>query len=325
MLTYMFRMRFFAKGQPLEYPGESQDSFSLSIDGRTFNFQAIRKNEPIKWPERHVITCGGFSTEQEAWEAGNRCKNALYMLGVKMRRSLELGNNKATSLSNEAHKRMIEDALREQGYEVRCYDNVNGLAVYPESPLPYFDSEVHGYFTSEGPPRPTFDDVFEENYRLNWSMNERESLACALYGAAQTEVSARAKFLLLVSVVESLIESEERDTQTLKHVEHLIKLTEESALAQSAKSSLLGSLKWLRYESINHMCKELVTRHLGEKEYGGKKAQQFFRECYSIRSELLHTGKSSKENALSTVLNDLNILVQDLLDSTLHKSPMDRA
>lgn len=316
-------MRFFAKGSLLEYPGESQDSFSLSIGGRTFNFQAIRKNEPIKWPERHVITCGGFSTEQEAWEAGNRCKNALYMLGVKMRRSLELGNNKATSLSNDAHKRTIKNAYREQGHEVRCYDYVNGLAVYPETPLPVFNAEVYGYGVAEGPPRPTFSDIFEENYRLNWSMNERESLACALYGAAQTEVTTRAKFIFLVNVVESLIEGKERDTQTLKHVEHLIELTEESALAQSAKSSLLGSLKWLRHESINHMCKELVTRHLGEKEYGGKKAQQFFRDCYSIRSELLHTGKSSKENALSTVLNDLNILVQDLLDSTLHKSPTD--
>ncbi len=318
-------MRFFAKGSPLDYPGDNQASFSLSIDDKTFNFKAFRESEDFRGPERHVITCGGFPTEQEAWEAGGRCKDTLFMLGVKMRRSLDLGKDKVTSPSNDAHKKMMSDALSEQGSEVQYYDNVYGLAVYPETPSPVFD-EVYGYLTTEGPPRLTFIDVFEENYRLNWIMNERESLACALYGAAQTEVSARAKFFFLVSVVESLLESEERDPQAVEHVEHLIELTKESALGQSAKSSLLGTLKWLRYESINHMCNTLITRYLAGNEYGGKKAQQFFRECYSIRSDLLHTGKSSGEGiTMETVIDDLNILVQDLLDSALQKSPVNRA
>lgn len=321
MITYQFRIRFFAKGNSIAYPGDEQGSFSLQVDDKTFDFRAFRKEESFWGGEWHVITCGGFSTEQEAWEAGNRCKNALYMLGVKMRRSLDLGKDEATSNTNDAFKKTTADAAREAGYEVQLYDNVHGLAAYPETPVPQF-LEFSAYGTVEGPPKPTFSEVFEESYRLNWNLNDRESLACALYGAAQAEVSARAKFLFLVNVTESLIESKERAPQALEHVEQLIEVTRTSALERSAKESLLASLSWHRYESINHMCKELITRHLGEKRYGGKKAQHFFRDCYSIRSDLLHTGKSNvEENMLS--INDLDMLVQDLLDSMLQKSPTD--
>ena len=74
MPTYLFRMRFFAEGDPLVYPGEDQDTFSLPVDDRTFDFRAFRKEESFWGGEWHVITCGGFSTEEEAWRAGVRCK-----------------------------------------------------------------------------------------------------------------------------------------------------------------------------------------------------------------------------------------------------------
>ena len=326
MLTYQFRLRFFAKGDPISYPGDNQDSFELSIDGKTFNFRASRKEEDFWGGEWHVITCGGFSTEKEAWEAGSRCRNALYMLGVEMRRSLDLGKDKATSSMNDKMKESMANVAKEQGYDVQFYNNVHGLTVHPEAPIPQF-LEISGYgITSSGLVKPLFNDVFEKNYRLDWQLNDRESLACALYSAAQTEVSVKAKFLLLVSVVESLIESEKRDKQTLEHVEYLIELTKQSELAQPAKASLLGSLKWLRNESINRMGKLLVKQHLGEKEYEGKRAPQFFRDCYSIRSNLLHTGKSSvEENMLPTVVSNLNSLVQDLLESISQKSSADEA
>lgn len=326
MLTYRFRLRFFAKGDPIAYPGENQDSFELPIGDKTFNFRAFRKEEDFWGGEWHVVTCGGLLTEEEAWEAGNRCRNALYMLGVEMRKSLDLGRDKATTLTNDGFKKFIADTAKEHGFgEVQHYDNVHGLTVYPETPTPDFLEMSMHLSTNSGLVKLLFSDVFEKNYKLNWQLNDRESLACALYGAAQIEVSTRAKLLLLVSVVESLIESEERDTQALEHVERLIELTKQSELAQSAKESLLGSLKWLRCESINHMGKLLVRHHLGEKEYGGKKAQQFFRDCYSIRSDLLHTGKSDvEENMLPTVVSNLNELVQDLLESISQKSPSDK-
>lgn len=323
MVTYQFRVRFFARGNPITYPGDEQDSFSLSIDDKTFDFRAFREEDDLRGGEWHVVTCGGFATEQEAWEFGSRCKNALYMLGVKMRRSLDLGKDTLTSSSNDAFKKAIADAAREQGYEMQHYDNVHGLAVYPEIPWPSF-FEISGRVVNEGPPKPTFSDVFEGNYRLNWKLNDRESLACALYSAAQTEVSTRAKFLFLVSVIESLIESEERTPQVLEHVNHLIGLTKSSTLPQDAKLSLLDSLKWLRYESINHMAKTLITLHLDGREYGGKKAQRFFRECYSIRSDLLHTGRSAiEESMLLTIIHNLDMLVRDLLNSMIQRSPND--
>ena len=241
-----------------------------------------------------------------------------------MRKKLDLGSDKATIRMSEGWKQRLDNDLRKQGYNVQHSDSVHGLAVYPETPSPSF-LEGSGHFVTEGPPRPTFSSVFEENYRLNWSLDERGSLACALYGATQTEVSTRAKFIFLVNVVESLIERKERVPQALDHVEHLIELTEKLVLEQSAKDSLLSNMKSLRNESINYACKKLISHYLNKKVYGSKKAPQFFHDCYSIRSSLLHTGKSTiEENMLPTVVNNLDMLVRDLLDGILQKSPTDR-
>lgn len=76
--------------------------------------------------------------------------------------------------------------------------------------------------------------------------------------------------------IEALIEPARKSAEAVQHVNSFIKQIEESLLEQGEKNSLLGSLGWLRDESITKAGRRLATEKLGNKNYEGKSAPDFF-------------------------------------------------
>ena len=98
-------------------------------------------------------------------------------------------------------------------------------------------------------------------------------------------------------------------------VDSLVQQTKSSNLEQNGKNSVIGSLNWLRKESINQAGKRLVTERLGsEKKYEELSPPDFFAKCYRLRSNLVHGSipfPSFKE--VGSVVATLEVFVSELL------------
>ena len=64
---------------------------------------------------------------------------------------------------------------------------------------------------------------------------------------------------MLVMAVESLISLEPRSDGARRHVETLMSATRASGLGAEEIRSMLGTLAWLRYESISHAGRRLAA------------------------------------------------------------------
>lgn len=146
-------------------------------------------------------------------------------------------------------------------------------------------------------------------------------MAFELYGLSHFESAPRARFVTLISAIETISETKPRNAEALKHVERLIKFTHNSGLPRSEINSLLGHLGWLKRESISKAGRDLVGTLLESNEYGGEQAKDFFQHCYNLRSELLHGGKPKDDTVnLGLLVVHLDHLVADLLvASTRHR------
>ena len=69
-------------------------------------------------------------------------------------------------------------------------------------------------------------------------------------------------------------------------------MTQAADLPDSEKSSLLGSLKWQRLQSIGQAGKAPAAT-LGDRIYMDMTPSKFFIHCYELRSRLVH-GASSR-------------------------------
>jgi hypothetical protein len=99
----------------------------------------------------------------------------------------------------------------------------------------------------------------------------------------------------------------------------MINATEESAsLSAEEKRSLLGSLTWLKCESINQTGRKLASDRLGDRKYMEKKAPAFFSYCYGIRSRLVHGEHPlPTQQEIGSVVAQLEVFVSDLLSGDL--------
>jgi len=74
--------------------------------------------------------------------------------------------------------------------------------------------------------------------------------------------------------------------------------TKTSDLEKHEKKSILGTLKYLKKESLTQSLRKMASVYLPDKEYGGLSSEKFIKKCYDARSKLVHEGKvdESKHN-----------------------------
>ena len=101
-------------------------------------------------------------------------------------------------------------------------------------------------------------------------------------------------------------------------MERFIAQAKGASLDDSERQSLLGSLNWLLDNSISRTARELAASLLGDREYGGKVAAGFVNECYSIRSDIVHSGRvKGSKRGVSSVTSEFERLVADLLKASI--------
>ena len=308
MSNYHIRIRFRIHGS-LSHEGSAFD-VGASSRGDSYALSAF-DGPSIEEAQWLVLksTGEGFSTKDEAVHAGRRAKNAISWSSARMRVGVDLGDDKPHGGASEYLKKLV---MEESG--IRLLDDPHGLVVYEEDVLhPTRFTSVSGEL-QVGRPISAFADYFLQAMNMDLCLTDKETLAFELYGLSHFESAPRARFVTLISAIETILDTKQRNAEALKHVERLIEFTRKSGLSLPERDSLSTSLGQLKRESISKAGRDLVGTLLESNKYGGEQAKDFFQHCYNIRSALLHRGKPSDDSVnLGLLVVQLDHLVADLL------------
>jgi hypothetical protein len=262
----------------------------------------------MKEAEQLVLAGEGFTSEEAATEAGRRFEDVFMIALAKGRIGADFGDRAPKSFFTEVGLR----AFFPPG-ERLTRNNAHGLMVYPSEPKAQFVAwGPHSLMT--GMTLETFHAEFGAAAERNRKLTDRERVAFVLFNSSFFQPGADARFLLLTMAIEVLIEPAQKSSEAMQLVDGLIEQTQKSAVQRSEKDSLIGSLKWLRDESITKAGQRLAREKLGDKCYEGLSVGDYFANIYSIRSRLVHGNVPLPTfEEINTVAAQLEVFVSDLL------------
>ena len=308
MSNFSFRLRFIlAQHTALNVAKPELELPSLDSD-MVLRMRSAKKDVSIADARELVLEASGWPSEEKATEAGARCRDALMFACARSRIGVDLGNRPPRSMITRAGLDMLQ---RQTGS--RVLNDIHGQMIYETEPKPRFAS-AHADFVV-GTPADRFEKTFQVALQAFRPLSNRERLGFELFNSSFFQRSSDARLLLLVMAFESLLEPKLRSPQMVEHVEQLIDTTRRaSGLSPHEQDSLVGSLGWLRYESIRQMGRRFATEQLGSREYLSKTPADFFDHCYHLRSRLVHGSlPAPTDQELGEAVATLEVFVSDIL------------
>lgn len=188
-----------------------------------------------------------------------------------------------------------------------------GLKVYETEPPPRFAQfKVSPKVLT---PVNKLQNTFKKAADKYRELSQKELLSIQLFNSSFFEEIPESRFLLLVMAVEVLITCNVRSEEVDSHIDILIELTiENTKIDKNDKDSIIGSLTWLKKQSIGQAGRELAKKRLGINKYHDMYADKFFTEIYRVRSNLVHgnTIQPSSED-IGKLSIELEKFISDLL------------
>jgi hypothetical protein len=307
--TILLRFRF------PESRGLTHDAPSLGIPadtGRPVLLGAVRKSEGVGKSRELFLKSSGWPTAEAAYAAAERYRDALSIAMARLRLAADFGDQAPSSFMTQH----VIERLKEQGLPPHINDHL-GIHVYPSSPPPML---IMGGISVLGISMPAerLGAGFCRALELSVSFTAHERLAFDLYTASFFARSADERFLDLMMSVETLIEQRPSSPRAVELVDDLVALTEKSELEESERNSILGRLRDLKRESIRTAGRRLMVERLPDREYQGLSADDFFDECYGLRSQLSHGhAPRPRRGDIGSAAASLEVLVSDLLAGPL--------
>jgi hypothetical protein len=238
-------------------------------------------DKTIEQAKTLVLRQPGWSSHDEAEAAGRSLLDPLARVLSALGVGADLGERAAGGAFTEAGLKAVENA-----HGKRALNDFPGLTVFETDPAPLFVSQRPTYVAY--PREGLFEQLFSRAIEQSEGMSDRERVAFQLFSTSFFEESADTRLLTLMMAVEALLEPAPRPKSSLKHVEQLIELTRANPdLSDPERASILGSLGWLRSESIGQAGRRIAQR-LEPRTYDGRQPKQFFDHCYGLRSALAH-------------------------------------
>ncbi|MCD8488121.1 MAG: hypothetical protein LRZ84_15620 [Desertifilum sp.] len=223
--------------------------------------------------------------------------------------NIDLGKDKAPFRTAEEGKKIFQDMYDP---DTDILDEIHGLMVISEDRKIEFTGSMSGQINVLVP-LEKFVNCLKDNCEMNFSFSETQVLALELFNSSQSEGSERSKFISLATIVECLAQTGKRSQNIQDFLDETIKKVEESNLSKSEKDELKNILREDKKQSISKLCNQYVEKILGED------AAKEFKRYYNIRSELVHTGKTSKTNEVENNYSKFKDLVSRLLVNCLIK------
>jgi hypothetical protein len=306
-VTYTFRIRFNRSPTDTIQADASEILLPVPGDEATVALRAPTPTEPLKNAKQMVLVGDGYSTEEEALLAGARYQSALTVALARVRVGADFGARAPKGFFTEYGLEMFAAELGQ-----RVLNNVHGLMTFSSEPKPRFATANATPLRGANP--EIFQTAFETSVSATHSLTPREDLAFSLFNTSFFQPTADSRFLLLMMAIEALIDPAMRSVEACEHVDTLIKQTQQVPLAKEERDSMLGTLRWLRRESITQAGKRLAASRLGDRLYLNMPAPVFFNHSYQMRSKLVHGNLPypTFEDVGNTV-GALELFVSDLL------------
>lgn len=254
----------------------------------------------------HVV---GFPSQQDAEAAVAKFEGALKRALLAAGIGADFGARTPRGFVTADGLRMIEERLGQPATQEYLGAHVYEVAEKPR------------YVAFSGSTRFSHNvDRFAEDFRSSityGALSRPQLIAYELFNTAQVAASsADARFLMLFMALEALIEPRQRGPKACGLVDDMLELTRgRDGLADEERRSIMGSLRWLRQESIRQAGLRFCSG-LEDFEVDGWKPAELYAECYTVRNALTHASDALPSwNHVSSLLAPLQRLVQRAFNS----------
>jgi len=312
MPLFDFRIRFnLPEAYRINSEADKIELLALS-PGERISLVSGSSAAPIKKHNHAAVVGKSFTSEDEARNAAERAKRALLYWTIEQRLGIDFGDGKQRSGVTKAGLNLLE---RNWGCTVR--NDIHGIDVYEhvenmKFALPTVKAEV-------GKAVAKLVDTFQREYATSRNLRDKEVLASEIYASSLFDVSARSRFITLVTAVEALLEPAKRSSHIEALVEEFKAKTSQSVGEEATRDSIVGSLGRLKYQSIRQAGRALANRLLPDEVFDGQESGDFFTRAYDVRSTMLHTGAvPHAEGDISHLANVMESFVNRLLLKALN-------
>lgn len=252
----------------------------------------------------------GFSSKEAATIFGQKIKNTIIISCAFLGMGVQIGK----------HEEVLDLSSVKKGNKNQQYvqpENLDGLVVCPN------EAEIVcvsiNFSMKNGTSLDKFQNTFSKSYDLSKNFNKKLSLAFELYTSHFFESSIHARFLQLISIVECLAKQERQKKNIINHLERLIclsknELSEAKDISDKEMDYFIERLHNLKRESIAVACRNLIQKYLGNEEAAT------FKNCYNVRSQLVHDGSIKEGLDIVEYHNKIHSLSRNLLYSIITKS-----
>jgi hypothetical protein len=306
-MNYSFRIRLNRAASCTLDIEEQRLDLLVENECQRVSLNAPSNEKSIKDAERWLLIGEGFSSEGEALQAGADFQDAILLCLTKARLGVDAGHRAPKGYVTDYGLQFLSDTSGQ-----RVLNDVHGLMTYSSEPKPVFSLvSINAVRCMNA---KSFKEIFHKTISLKPNLAERDRLAISLFHESFFQRAAHARFLLLVMAIETLLDLEQKSEIASKLVGQFIQQVGSSRLVEGEKASIIGSLQWLRKESINQAGKRLSKFRLGSSAYGGRTAEQFFSYAYRLRSTLLHGRATAQTFAeIAKAVGPLELFVSDFV------------
>jgi hypothetical protein len=282
-VSQSFRLRFRLTGASKLSAPETELRLASESDGEpgdvTLRGLGLER-KPIQASSWLVVEGAGYDTAEAALVGGDRWRGILETALAAVNLGADFGDRAPMSVLTDAGARLLS---AERGEPV--VNDVHGLMTFDTEARPRFMSSSAEVAVGRAPDQ--FLTMVRKAREVAAAPNPKERLAFELFSASSGLATADARFVMLMMAIETLIELEPRSAEAQAHVEALIAATRRSELPRPEKQSMIGTLSWLKDESISQGGRRLAARLEG-RAYDGVPPAKFFTKCYELRSRLVH-------------------------------------
>jgi hypothetical protein len=291
------------------FANENNYKFTLVLNQGTLTFTIeISEDDPYR---TYVFKSNDFNFDIPE-ETVQKIRDALYLLCVEFDIGILLTPDFKTSFISES----VITEMKESGNNVvHDFFGVNQL---PSGTLiaGIFDVKV-----SLASGINYFEELLNKYVSLKYKKSDALIRALEIYNSSFyiSGKNQSARFILLMSAIETLIEQPKVSKRLQRSLVSYVKRVKRLKIIDEERESVVGSLNQLKEISINRGGKYLV-RHLlnDEKLYNGFIPVTFFNKAYILRSKFVHNGiTKTKDLDIRTI--QMQVFVKDILRAYFEK------
>lgn len=317
MPAYDFRLRFnFPEAYRISSDVDELELFA-SPSGDRIRLRSAVTGTPIKDHPWAAVFGGPYASEDQARSAADQSKRALLYWAIEQRLGIDFGDGKQRSIVTNAGLAMLQE---QHGCPFR--NDLHGIDIYEHIDNLRFISVNANDKLGENP--LNLIQTFHLEYLKGRQLSEKQILASEIYASSFFDTSARSRFITLVTAIEALLEPLKRSDEVQTVVAEFEAKTRQSTMDEPSKNSIIGSLQWVRYESIGQSGRALAHRLLPNELFEGQSSADFFTRCYELRSQTVHRGViTDKSVDMWQLANTMEAFVANLMIASLNDAQQD--